>query len=70
MRERADRIHASFHVWSKTGGGTEVDLSVPAHIAFQDSRERKLGRILRTFKSRHADYGHNDKPADSNTQRG
>ncbi len=38
MRERADRIGARLHVRSSATAGTEVDLSVPGHIAFQDQR--------------------------------
>jgi len=34
MRERAQRISAEFHVLSRLGNGTEVHLSVPAHIAY------------------------------------
>lgn len=35
MRERADRLRARIHIWSKPGVGTEIELSVPAQIAFQ-----------------------------------
>jgi len=35
MRERAERIGAKLHVWSSAAAGTEVELSVPSHIAFQ-----------------------------------
>ncbi len=35
MRERAERIGAKLHVWSSAVGGTEVELSVPGHLAFQ-----------------------------------
>jgi signal transduction histidine kinase len=34
MRERAERIGARLHVWSSAAAGTEVELSVPSHIAF------------------------------------
>src|SRR5258708_6076104 len=36
MRERAERIGAKLHVWSSATAGTEVELSVPSQIAFQD----------------------------------
>jgi signal transduction histidine kinase/ligand-binding sensor domain-containing protein len=39
MRERAKKIRATVTVWSKPGAGTEVDLRVPAHIAYR-SRQR------------------------------
>lgn len=35
MRERAEKIGATLTVWSRATAGTEVELSVPAHIAFQ-----------------------------------
>ena len=41
MRERAQRIGAQFRVWSRPAGGTEVELSVPASIAFEP---KSLGR--------------------------
>jgi signal transduction histidine kinase/ligand-binding sensor domain-containing protein len=34
MRERAQRIGAGFKVWSRAGAGTEVELTVPNHVAF------------------------------------
>jgi signal transduction histidine kinase len=44
MRERAGRIGAKLKVWSRPAGGTEVELSVPGHIAFHShsfKRRRK-----------------------------
>jgi signal transduction histidine kinase len=38
MRERAGRIGGKLRVRSRPGAGTEVELSVPGGIAFQDSR--------------------------------
>jgi signal transduction histidine kinase/ligand-binding sensor domain-containing protein len=41
MRERAGRIGARLKVWSRSAGGTEVELSVPGHVAFRsDSAAR------------------------------
>ena len=34
MRERAEGIGAQLKVWSRVSGGTEVDLTVPGHVAF------------------------------------
>ena len=42
MRERADRIGARFHVRSGVGAGTEVDLDIPGHLAFQDSGKSRI----------------------------
>lgn len=35
MRERAESIGASLRVWSRASSGTEVELSVPNHVAFK-----------------------------------
>jgi signal transduction histidine kinase len=35
MRERSKRIGGRLRVWSRPGAGTEVELSVPAHVAFR-----------------------------------
>jgi signal transduction histidine kinase len=37
MRERADRMGARIKMWSGVDGGTEIELSVPAAIAFQNN---------------------------------
>jgi signal transduction histidine kinase len=34
MRERAERMGARLRLWSRAGAGTEVELSVPGHVAF------------------------------------
>lgn len=34
MRERAEALHGNLAVWSKHGAGTEVELRVPANVAF------------------------------------
>jgi signal transduction histidine kinase len=36
MRERAERIGARLKVWSRPSAGTEVEMIVPARIAFRD----------------------------------
>jgi signal transduction histidine kinase len=38
MQERADRIGARLHLFSSAAAGTEVELSVPGRVAFQDYR--------------------------------
>jgi signal transduction histidine kinase len=42
MRQRADRIGARFHVFSSATAGTEIELSVPSHVAFEDQGSRRL----------------------------
>ncbi len=44
MRERAKRIGARLVFWSEIGAGTEVELTVPAEVAFAKSHvRRRLG---------------------------
>lgn len=38
MRERAQRIGAQIDIWSAINNGTEVDLSVPGHVIYQNTR--------------------------------
>ena len=42
MRERADRIGSRLHLSSSPLAGTEVELRVPSHVAFQDHRHHAL----------------------------
>jgi signal transduction histidine kinase len=35
IRERADRIGARFDLWSHGGAGTEVQLQLPAAVAYE-----------------------------------
>jgi signal transduction histidine kinase/ligand-binding sensor domain-containing protein len=46
MRERAQRIGARLDFWSEMGAGTEVELTVPASMAYQ---KRRNGRRFRLF---------------------
>ena len=50
MRERAERIGARLKVRSRAATGTEIELSVPGHIAFQiESRDRPPGWLARLY---------------------
>jgi signal transduction histidine kinase len=40
MRERAESLGAEMELWSESGAGTEVQLTVPAAIAYQEAPER------------------------------
>jgi nitrate/nitrite-specific signal transduction histidine kinase len=42
MRERADRMGARLHVYSSPSAGTEIELTVPARLAFQHQSRRKF----------------------------
>ena len=52
MRERAERIGGRLRVWSRPGAGTEVELSVPAHLAFRSPPSAGLRRWLRALPRR------------------
>jgi signal transduction histidine kinase len=41
MRERAERIGGQLRVWSSAAAGTEIELSVPRHLAYQRPARRK-----------------------------
>jgi len=47
MRERAERLHARLDIWSKTGTGTEIDLRVPAEVAYR--RVQGASRRMRSW---------------------
>jgi signal transduction histidine kinase/ligand-binding sensor domain-containing protein len=44
MRERASKIGARLNIWSEIGAGTEIDLSVPAGIAYPRNQKLSLWR--------------------------
>ena len=48
MRERAERIGARVHVFSSAAAGTEIELSIPSHVAFQG----RSGGALKWFARR------------------
>ncbi len=41
MRERAEEIGAGLKLWSREGAGTEVELSIPARIAYVTDSSRR-----------------------------
>ena len=43
MRERAERIGARLQLWSSVALGTEVELSVPGRVAFEEAEARAAG---------------------------
>ena len=47
MRERADKLGAGFKISSRPGAGTEVELTVPAAIAFEHDSGRSSPRLVR-----------------------
>jgi signal transduction histidine kinase len=40
MRERAQRMGARLDLWTEAGAGTEIQLMVPASVAYENSRDR------------------------------
>ena len=52
IRERADQIGAHLDVWSEPGNGTEVQLLVPAEIAYESHRDSYRAKLVRKVKSR------------------
>jgi signal transduction histidine kinase/ligand-binding sensor domain-containing protein len=50
MRERADRIGARLQLFSSASAGTEVELSVPGRVAYQDQPAGRLPWFLRVFR--------------------
>jgi len=64
MRERAERIGARLKVLSRAAAGTEVELSVPSHIAFRhQSPSGRLGWLARI-------YPRKTRPGDPEAKRG
>ena len=47
MRERARRIGGKLEVWTGTGAGTEIELSIPGPIAYGTSPGRSFLRLFR-----------------------
>jgi signal transduction histidine kinase len=47
MRERAKRIGGKLDVWTGTGAGTEIDLSIPGSIAYGPSPGRTVLGLFR-----------------------
>jgi signal transduction histidine kinase len=50
MRERSERVGASLKLRSRVGLGTEVELTVPAAIAFEDQPRSSISRWLRWLR--------------------
>jgi signal transduction histidine kinase len=49
VRERAQQIGARLDFWSEAGAGTEVELTIPASIAYEKSKERRRFRLFRNL---------------------
>jgi signal transduction histidine kinase len=53
MRERAKKIRASFELWSRQGAGTEIELRVPARIAYLRNGRRWSWRPQGALRAEH-----------------
>jgi hypothetical protein len=49
MRERAEKIRAELTLASRTGAGTEIELVVPAKVAYAITRDRRSLLALHRF---------------------
>ena len=64
MRERSEQIGARLHVYSSRAAGTEVELSVPGHVAFQGQAfQGYIRRGLRWLGKRNAPRTGTQEPA-------
>ena len=61
MRERAERVGANLQVLSRTGAGTEVELSVPGNVAFETTSSRRWPKWLSGLFHRK----HVERPSDN-----
>jgi signal transduction histidine kinase len=52
MRERATRLGAKLSIWSKAGDGTEIELRVPAFVAYGRQRNSALNKVLGRLRKR------------------
>jgi nitrate/nitrite-specific signal transduction histidine kinase len=51
MRERATALGGQLHVWSESGAGTEIELTIPGSIAYVDSSSRSgLRSLISNFR--------------------
>jgi signal transduction histidine kinase len=46
MRERSQRVGATLKLWSRAAAGTEIELVVPGHIAFESDSSNSTPRWL------------------------
>jgi len=50
MRERSESLGGQLHVWSETNAGTEVELRIPAEIAYPGPSRSLFGRLKNLFR--------------------
>jgi signal transduction histidine kinase/ligand-binding sensor domain-containing protein len=47
MRERAHKIGSQLNIWSNSGAGTEIELTIPAEVAYRDGEKESLWRRIK-----------------------
>lgn len=47
MRERAHKIGSQLNIWSNPGAGTEIELTIPAKVAYRVSNKESLWRRIK-----------------------
>jgi signal transduction histidine kinase len=52
MRERAKKIGAYIEIWSRTGAGTEIEVRIPAPVAYATTKVGLRSRLLATVFSK------------------
>ncbi len=50
MRERAQSIGAAFRLWSRSGSGTEMELTIPSALAYPGGGKQSLWSRLTSFR--------------------
>jgi signal transduction histidine kinase len=79
MQERAERLGAGISIRSHLGKGTEVNLSVPGHLVYQDGAPRSGSRLAERWHSvigrlrirkTNRDSGPRSTPPESGSQTG
>jgi signal transduction histidine kinase/ligand-binding sensor domain-containing protein len=66
MRERAEKVGAKLRVWSRATAGTEVELTVPGHVAFQSHASARPRQWFARFNPR--PVAHDAKKPESKQQ--
>jgi nitrate/nitrite-specific signal transduction histidine kinase len=54
IRERAKQIGAQLNLWSEVGAGTEVEISLPASLAYAQSGDTRRFTMFRKKTGTHA----------------
>jgi signal transduction histidine kinase/ligand-binding sensor domain-containing protein len=49
MRERSETLGGQFYVWSERNAGTEIELRIPADIAYSEPRRSLFNRLTNMF---------------------